>query len=203
MFSSIALTTPHLTLCHFEASSFNEHLLHTVSLSCLGGNYLHLNPKINYTPINWQFTHWGNAYTRYNTIPCQKMDGTSSVCQTMLIPLLSLKVRLPNGCQRSSTQNLLDIACWSQVCSQELQSFLTIGWMTQGNKHWNKLSKKTITYKSSFFLWHFLQRTEDSCVTAAGTYLSFFLIVITSGQQNEVMVVTVVSVFKNKISPIV
>lgn len=40
-------------------------------------------------------------------------------------------------------------------------------------------------------------------MTAAGTYLSFFLIVITSGQQNEVMVVTVVSVFKNKISPIV
>lgn len=91
---------PH---CHFKPSTFNEHLLHTVSLSCLDGNYLHLNPKINYIPINWQFNHWGNAHTRYNMIPCQKMDGTSSVCQTVLIRLLSLKVRLLTGCQHSSS----------------------------------------------------------------------------------------------------
>lgn len=78
--------------------SCNEQLLHTVSLSCLDGNYLLFNSKINYIAINWQFTHWGNAYTCFNIIPCQKVDDASSICQTNFITLPSLKVRLPTVC---------------------------------------------------------------------------------------------------------
>lgn len=111
-----------------------------MSLPCLGGNYLFLNPKINYIPINWQFTHWGNAYTCYNQIPYQKMDGTCSICQTTVCSFLCFPWR--SGCLLA-----VSVAQGSPTVSgvfQVLQSVFT--WLDdRGKKHLNKQCMKTIT----------------------------------------------------------
>lgn len=123
--------------------SCNEQLLHTVSLSCLDGNYLLFNFKINYIVINRQFTHWGNAYTCFNIIPCQKVDGASSICQTNFIILPSLKVRLPTVCHEDQCVESSG-RCWlvSSVFLGPAMYYLDD---TGKKKHWEKHCIKTVT----------------------------------------------------------
>lgn len=119
-------------------------------------------------------------------IPCRKMDGNSSICQTTFNSLLSLKVRRQTRCQSSSTQNLLVIACWSQVCSWDLQSVLN--WLDDTGKHTLEKAFHGNNYIHVILLPLTVPaEVKDNCVTAACTSQTFFLVVVTSGQQCVVM----------------
>ena len=107
------------------------------------------------------------------------MDGTLSICQTTFIPLLSLKVSLPTESQHSSTQNLLVSACWSQVCSQDLQSVLT--WLDDIRKQTPEQAlhgNNSMECKDVILLpLTFSAAVKDNCVTADPASDTVFLLV--------------------------
>lgn len=107
-------------------------------------------------------------------ISCRKMDGISTICQTLFIPVLSLKVRQQTACQRCSAENPLVICCRSQVCFQDLQSVLT--WLADT---WKQRPEPTLHgnnyIRVILFAVAFPAELSDNCVTAALTSHAFLL----------------------------
>lgn len=147
-----------MALCSFETCSFNEHLLHTVSLSCLGGNYLLLNPKINYIAINWQFTHWGKMLTLVLIwFPVERWMAPRASAKICSVPEGQAADCLPAHLNTEFSTG------WSQVCSHWI-SFQLVRWHRGRKMTLDNYTQSHTCHPSLYgffcrskwkFVWHF------------------------------------------------